>query len=302
MIRASWFRFLSVAVALGVWLPILAACGSSGSGATIKVGAKDFTEEYIIGQMYKLLLEDAGFKVEYKQDLATSAAQAAMEAKQIDLYPEYTGTGLLNVLKLPAITDAQAIYDQVAKGYKEKYNFVWLDRAPMNDSQAFAMTQEKSNQYGVKTISDLVAKAPQLIMIGPAECPEREDCIKGMKAKYGNFTLKDFKAVDSGLRYPGLIQGQADVVVAFGTDGQILQYNLVVLQDDKKFLPIYNIAPVVRQEVLDKNPKIKDALNKLAPKLTDDVMRRLNNEVDANKKEPTDVARQFLKDQGLLKK
>src|SRR5262249_1980070 len=144
----------------------------------------------------------------------------------------------------------------------------------------------KANSLGIKTISDMAAKASQLVMVGQPECAEREDCLKGLIAAYGNFKLKEYKAVDGGLRYQTLNSGQADIVVAYSTDGEIAQYKLVVLQDDKKFFPVYNLAPVVRQEVLDKNPKIKDALNKLAPKLTDDVMQRLNNEVTGNKKEP----------------
>jgi len=302
MSPAKWLRALSLLAALGLFLPILSACGAGGSGTTLRVGTKNFTEEYIVGEMYKLLLEEAGFKVELKKDLTTPTAQAAMVAKELDLYPEYTGTGLTTVLSLPANSDQKAVFDAVTKGYKEKFNFVWLDAAPMNNTQAFAMTQEKSKQYGVTTLSQLVAKANQLVMAGPVECPERDDCVKGMKKAYGDFSLKEFKAVDSGLRYPALTQGQADVIVAFGTDGQIAKLNLVILQDDKRFLPPYQIAPVVRQEILDKNPKLKDALNKLAPKLTDDVMRRLNNEVDGNSKEPAAVAKQFLQEQGLIKK
>ncbi len=301
MIPKSLLRPLSVAFVIALFTPILAACGA-GSGATINVGTKDFAEEYILGNMYKLLLEDAGFKVNLKTDLATAAAQAAMESKQLDLYPEYTGTGLVTVLKLPVQPDSKATFDAVSKGYKDKYNFTWLDAAPMNNAQAFAMTQEKSKALGITTLSDMAGKAGQLVMIGPAECAEREDCLKGLITAYGGFKLKEYKAADAGLRYQAITGNQADVVVAFGTDGEIGQYNLVLLKDDKNFFPIYNIAPVVRQEVLDKNPKIKDALNKLAPKLTDDTMRRLNNEVTANKKEPAAVAKQFLQDQGLIKK
>ena len=304
MIPKALLRPLSFAFVVALFTPILAACGvgGSGSGATINVGAKDFAEEYILGNMYKLLLEDAGFKVNLKTDLATPAAQAAMEAKQLDLYPEYTGTGLVTVLKLPASSDSKAVFETVSKGYKEKYNFTWLDPAPMNNTQAFAMPQDKANALGIKTLSDMAAKAGQLTMVGQPECAEREDCLKGLIGAYGNFKLKEYKAVDGGLRYQTLTSGQADVVVAYSTDGEIIQYKLVVLQDDKNFFPVYNIAPVVRQEVLDKNPKIKDALNKLAPKLTDQVMQGLNNQVTGEKKEPAAVAKQFLQDQGLIKK
>jgi osmoprotectant transport system substrate-binding protein len=252
--------------------------------------------------MYKLLLEEAGFKVNLKLDLATAVAQKAMEDKQIDLYPEYTGTGLVTVLKLPASSDPQAVFDTVSKGYKEKYNFVWLDRAPMNNTQAFAMQRDKATALGIKTLSDMAGKAGQLVMVGQPECKEREDCLKGLQAAYGGFQLKEYKGVEGGLRYQALTTGQADIVVAYGTDGEIAQYNLLVLEDDKKFFPVYNVAPVVRQEILDKNPKVREQLNKLAPLLTDQVMQQLNNEVTANKKEPAAVAKTFLQDKGLIKK
>jgi osmoprotectant transport system substrate-binding protein len=303
MISPRWTRMCAPILAFAVCLPLLAACGAAGSSnTTLRVGTKDFTEEYIVGEMYRLLLQDAGFKVELKRNLPTPAAQTAMESKELDLYPEYTGTGLVTVLKLPPSSDPKAVFEAVSKGYKDKYNFAWLDPAPMNNTQAFAMTKAKSDQVGVKTLSDMAAKADQLTMIGPAECAEREDCLKGLTKAYGDFKLKQYVPVDPGLRYQGLVNGQADIVVAFSTDGQIAQYSLVVLKDDKNFFPVYQLAPVVRQEVLDKNPKIKDALNKLAPKLTDETMQRLNNEVDGNKKEPADVAKQFLQDQGLIKK
>ncbi len=271
---------------------------------TVKVGTKDFTEEFIVGNMYKLLLEQAGAKVDYKENLGgTPVCQAAMEKGDLDLYPEYTGTGLFTVLKQPTIgLDAKQTYDQVAKGYTDKYKFAWLDPAPMNDSQALAMTQAGSQKFGVKTISDMVAKASDLTMIGPAEFQEREDGLPGIMKTYGAFKLKKYIPVDPGLKYKGLLEGQADVSVAFGTDGQIAVNNLVVLNDDKHLFPISQITPVVRQQALDANPGIKTVLNTLAPFLTDKVMSTLNFEVDGKKRESADVAKEFLTTQGLLKK
>ncbi len=269
---------------------------------TIKVGSKDFTEEFIVGNMYALLLENAGAKVDRKLNLGgTPVCQAAMEKGDLDLYPEYTGTGLVTVLKLPADTDPKRVYDTVNKGYQDKYKFTWLDPAPMNNTQALAMTQQGSQKFGIKTISDMVAKADQLTMIGPPEFEQREDGLPGIMKVYGNFKLKKYIGVDPGLKYKGLTEGQADVSVAFGTDGEIAAFNLVVLQDDKHLFPVYQIAPVVTNKALDASPGIRDALNKLAPLLTDDTMRKLNYEVDGNKKEPADVAKTFLMQQGLLK-
>ena len=276
------------------------ACNSSTG---IKVGSKDFTEQFILGEMYALVLEAQGLKVERKLNLGgTPVAQAGLESGQIDLYPEYTGTGLLTVLKQPAQSNQKQVFDTVAKAYKEKFNLVWLEPAPMNNTQALVMTQEGSKKYGIKTISQMVAKASQLTMIGPPEFEAREDGLPGLKKAYGDFNLKKFIPADPGLRYKTLNNAQADVGVAFGTDGEISALKMVVLEDDKKLFPPYQVAPVIRQETLEQNPGIRDALNTLSPKLTTETMQRLNYEVSGKQREPTEVAKEFLTQEGLLKK
>lgn len=294
-----WFSQASLGLAAAV---AMAACGGgSGSGDAVSVGSKDFTEQLILGEMYALMLEEAGLPVERKLNLGgTPVAQAALESGDIDLYPEYTGTGLLTVLKLPANSDAEAVYQTVADEYKEQFNLVWLDPAPMNNTQALAMTEEKAQSLGIRTLSDLAAKASTVTMIGPPEFEVREDGLPGLKQAYGGFDLAAYKAVDAGLRYRGLIAGEADVAVAFGTDGEISAYNLVVLEDDKNLFPPYQVAPVVRQEALEAHPEIADALNQLSPLLNDGVMRDLNFEVSGNQREPAEVAREFLVNSGLI--
>ena len=297
-----------VGAVLALLLPLLAACGTAEGGggantAPVKIGTKNFPEQLILGEMYALLLEEEGIKVERRFNLAgTPVLHEGLKTGEIDLYPEYTGTGLLTVLKLPTETDRKKVYDTVSKEYKSQFNLTWLDPAPMNNTQALAMTKDGSTKLGVTTISQLAAKASELRMIGPPEFAEREDGLPGIKKAYGDFNLKQYIPVDPGLKYKGLVDGQADVAVAFGTDGEISAFNLVVLQDDKNLFPPYPVAPVVRQQALDANPKIKDQLNKLAPKLTDDTMRRLNNEVSGNQKEPAAVAKDFLTQEGLIKK
>jgi osmoprotectant transport system substrate-binding protein len=278
--------------------------GSTGDGSTaIKVGSKDFTEQFILGEMYALVLEDQGFQVERKLNLGgTPVAQASLESGQIDLYPEYTGTALMTVLKQPANSNQKQVFDTVSKTYKEKFNLVWLEPAPMNNTQALAMTEEGSQKYGITTISQMVAKASQLTLIGAPEFEAREDGLPGLRKTYGDFKLKKFIPADLGLRYKTLTSGQADVAVAAGTDGEISAFNLVVLEDDKKLFPPYQVAPVVRQETVDKNSGIRDALNALAPKLTNETMQRLNYEVSGKQREPAEVAKEFLTKEALLKK
>lgn len=292
----------SIVAALVILSSLLSACASSASQTTIRVASKDFTEQFILGEMYAQLLEANGFKVERKLNLGgTPVAQQALLNNEIDLYPEYTGTGLLTVLKLPVNTDPTTVYNTVKSEYDKQFNLEWLDPAPMNNTQALAMKKSRAQELGIVTISDMVAKADQLVMAGPPEFQEREDGLVGLKNVYGDFQLKEYKSVDSGLRYQALTSDQADVVVAFGTDGEISAYDLVLLQDDKGLWPPYQVAPVVRKDVLDANPKIADILNGLAPLLTNEVMQKLNYEVSGNQKEPADVAKQFLTDQGLLK-
>ena len=291
-----WFNQACLGVAIAV-----AACGSGSGDSTVSVGSKDFTEQLILGEMYALMLEENGFEVERKLNLGgTPVAQAAIESGEIDLYPEYTGTGLLTVLKLPVSSDQEAVYNTVKQEYQEQFDLVWLDPAPMNNTQALAMTEAKADELDIRAISDFVAQADDLVLIGPPEFEVREDGLPGLRDAYGDFNLKEYKAVDAGLRYKGLIDGEADVAVAFGTDGEISAFNLMVLEDDKNLFPPYQIAPIVSQAALDQNPGIADALNQLSPLLNDGVMRQLNYEVSGNQREPAEVAREFLVDSGLI--
>lgn len=299
-------RFVRFAAIAGVGLIVallISACSAIGGPPSkpVRVGSKDFTEEFIVGNMYALLLEANSIPVERKLNLGgTPVLQQALVSDQVDVYPEYTGTGLLTVLKLPSNTDRQAVFNAVKDGYKKQFNLVWLNPAPMNNTQALAMKKDVAAKLGIKTISDMAAQASNLTMIGPPEFEQREDGLPGIQKAYGNFQLKKYIPVDPGLRYQGLVNGQADVVVAFGTDGQLAAYDLLVLQDDKGLFPPYQIAPVVRQQALDANPKIADALNKLGPLLDDATMQRLNYEVDGKKREPADVAKEFLQQKGLI--
>lgn len=289
-------------VMLGMFTAVLTAYGGSSDDKTITVASKDFTEQFILGEMYALLLEDAGFTVERKLNLGgTPVAQQALLDGSIDVYPEYTGTGLLTVLKMDVMSDPQAVYNAVKQAYQDQFNLVWLNPAPMNNTQALAMTKARAAELGITTFSDMVANADQLVLIGPPEFAEREDGIPGLKRVYGDFAFKNFLTVDPGLRYQALLNGEADVVVAFGTDGELAAYDLQSLVDDKGLYPPYQVAPVIRQAALDANPEVADILNKVAPLLTDATMQRLNNEVSGNGREPADVAREFLVQQGLIK-
>lgn len=286
---------------------LFGACTPSAAGdgaGTVIVGSKDFTEQFIVAEMYAQLLENEGFTVERKLNLGgTPIAHEAIMNGDIDLYPEYTSTGLLTMLKLDPIQDAQEIYTTVKSGYEEQYSLTWLTPSPFNNTQALAMKKDVAAQYGIQTYSDLSQKAPELVLGRPAEFLEREDGLKGLQQAYGGFDFKEEKQLGTGsLRYQALMDGQIDVVVAFGTDGAIQGNDLLLLEDDLVFYPIYNIAPVIRMDTLEKYPQIEKILNDFAPLLTDDVMSGLNWQVDGPEgKEPADVARAFLADKGLVK-
>lgn len=278
-----------------------ASAENEAAGGPITVASKDFTESFILGEMYAILLEQAGFTVERKINLGgTPVVQQALLNEEVDLYPEYTGTGLLTVLQLPVMTDPEEVYTTVQAAYAEQFNLTWLAPAPMNNTQALAMTRARAEELGITTISEMAAQADQLVIAGPPEFSEREDGLPGLQSAYGDFTPREVLAVDAGLRYQALLSGDADVVVAFGTDGEIAANDLLLLEDDQGLWPPYQVAPVVRQAVLDANPVIADTLNQLAPLLTDEVMQGLNYEVSGNQREPADVAHEFLVAQGLV--
>lgn len=288
MSRGAALRLLAAAALLPT------GCGGK-SGATIRVGSKNFTEELLLGEMYALCLERAGYSVDRRLNLGST--QIAMEALQngdIDLYPEYTGTALVVQLKLPPMSDPQKVYDTVKRSYEKLYGLTWLAPAPMNDMQALATTQAVSTKYGLRTLSQCAQLAPQLRLGAGHEFIERPDGLPGLQRAYGGFHFASVKITALGLKYKALLAGDVDVALAFGTDGEIDADKLIVLEDDRHFFPPYHVAPVVRRGALNSFPKIASALNALSPFITDATMRRLNWRVDGNHEEPADVAHEFI--------
>lgn len=282
------------------------ASGGEGEGEgldrPIVVGSKNFTEEFILGHMYALMLEAAGFEVEREIGLgATPIAHAALVEGEIDLYPEYTSTALITVLQADPINDREAVYRAVSEAYAEDFDLVWLDPSPFNNPQALATRKDVSAELGMTTYSELAEVADQLTIGGPPEFFEREDGLPGLQAAYGGFDFAETRQLDPGLRYEALVNGDIDVVLAFGTDGQISGFDLVLLDDDQGFFTPYPVAPVVRGDVLRAEPGIAEVLNTLAPRLTNEIMQVLNWSVDGpDKREPEDVARDFLIAEGLI--
>jgi osmoprotectant transport system substrate-binding protein len=280
----------------GLGCAALAGCSSRSGPAPITVGSKDFTEELILGEMYAQRLEAHGLPVKRSLDLGgTQVAMEALQRGDIDLYPEYTGTALLAILKEKPGRDAAANYQTVKRAYKSRYDLAWLAPAPFNDSQALATTQALAARYHLKTLRDLSREAPQLRLGAVPEFTKRDDGLPGLQKAYGGFQFKDVKLFDIGLKYKALESGQVDVVVAFSTDGQIAADHLYVFEDPDHFWPVYQVAPVVRAATLGAHPTLAPLLDGIAPLLTGDVMSALNARVDEAKQDPADVARAFLR-------
>jgi osmoprotectant transport system substrate-binding protein len=279
------------------------AAPKAGTGSLVRVGSKNFTEQLILGEMYSQLLEANGYQVQRVLNLGgTAVAHEALRRGEIDLYPEYTGTGLLAILKKPVESNPARVYETVASEYKQQFNLIWLDQAPMNNSQALAVKRSLSQQRNLTTISRMAELASDLTLAAVPDFPEREDGLVGLKRVYGNFEFKEIKIFDPGIKYRAFLDGGADVVLAFGTDGQINAHDLVLLEDDKSLWPPYHVAPVVRQQTLDANSTLTDLLNGLSPLLTSEVMQNLNWQVDGpDKKDPADVARAFLREKGVVR-
>jgi osmoprotectant transport system substrate-binding protein len=302
-LKTFWQRWIPYSiVALLVVLALGITSCARPTVPAVRIGSKDFTEELLLGEMYALILEANGIPVERKLNLAgTQVAHEALTNGQIDIYPEYTGTGYQFILGIQdGEKDPGKVYARTAADYKSKWNLVWLDPAPMNDTNAIACTQDAVQKYNLKTLSDLSKAAPAIRFAGIPDFPQRPDGLAGLKQTYGGFEFKSLTILDPGLKYRAIQEGQADCVIAFSTDGQIAALNLALMQDDKGLWPPYQVAPVVRGEVLQRSPAIRDALNKLAPLITNDVISGLNWKVDGDKQEYTAVARAFLQEKGLI--
>ena len=291
--RTRWLQGFAAATTVTA-----AGCGA---GNSIAVGSKNFSEELFLGELYAQLLESHGMHVTRKLDLgSTQIAMDAMRRGEIDLYPEYTGTALLVVLKAPVMYDPSSVYATVKRDFERRYDIVWLDPSPFNDTQALASTQAIAARYDVRTLSQVGRVASELRLAVTPEFLNRPDGLRRLRETYGGFDFKQIIQVDIGLRYQALLDNRADVTVAFSTDGQILEYKLVVFVDDKHAFPPYQAAPIVRAATLSKYPKVAPALNAAAPLLTDATIRAVNLAiVGPQKRDPADVAGDFIKQHGL---
>ena len=299
---------IRVAILVMVAVFVASACGGASSGPkpSVKVGSANFYEQGILAEAYAQILEANGYTVERKFNLGNRAiVLPALESGQIDLDAEYLATLLSFVDKTAkASTDPKetARLLQIALGPKK---LTALDYAAATDQNGWAVTKETAAKFNLKKVSDLAPVSSQLVLGGPPECtsPERLFCIIGLKNTYG-ITFKEFKPLDAGgpLTVAALEGKQIDVGLLFTSDPGIVAKGFVLLDDDKHLQLSDNIVPVVRDELLAKDDgTIKKLLNSISAKLSQDELNGMNKLVSVDKKDPKDVARDWLKKQGLVK-
>lgn len=307
MRRSSLTKVLVIVPLL--MLLVLAGCGSGSStgsssvckSANVTVGGKLDTEAQLLTKMYTLLLRNAGCNVTEKARLGTNQIVFnAITSGQIDLYPEFTATGLAK-LGLSTTHNAQQDYQLVKQGYEQQYHITWLDPAPMNDTYGVCTTKAKAQQLNVTKVSDLIPLAKNLIVATPPDGKSDPNVLPGLARVY-NITFKQEIVQDEAVTFQTVQQGAADFNICYTTIGFIAADNFVLLQDDKNVFPIYNPAPIVRDQLLQQVPGIAGVLNPLAPKLTTEAITALNAQVDVQHKSVTEVATTFLQQQGLLPK
>src|SRR3954468_16394682 len=310
---------------------VLSACGSSddnkttsGSGAgtsdsgsatvikansannakTVTIGSKNFTEEFILGQIYAQALKAAGYNVKTQLNLGSEQiAHKAVKSGQVDAYPQYTGTALTSFFKMKATDvphDEQKAYE-LAKTNFAKENLVALPPTPFTDSNGVGMLKATADKLGIKNISDLTDKASKLTFSGTPECPQRPDCLLGLKDVYG-LKFKKVSAVDPSLRHTVLTTNKADVSIVYTTDGQLAQGKELLLKDDKQMFPPYNVTLVFKKSALDAlGPDAQKTVALVQKGLTTEAMQELNSRVDIDKQTPAQVAKDYLTESGYLK-
>jgi glycine betaine/choline ABC-type transport system substrate-binding protein len=273
------------------------------SKPTITVGSKNFTEQYILGNIYADALSAAGFKVKKKLNLGSEVvAYKALTQGEISAYPEYTGTALTAFYKVPVQKvpkDPQAAFDQVKQKAAED-KIVALPRTPFENTFRLAMSKELYNKLGQpKTMSDLKGKTQDLKISGFPECKKRIDCLLGVEKTYG---LKFGGFVASEEKYDVIENNSADVIFGFTTDGELTTGKYVTVDDDKTLFPPYNVSLLMRQEAFDEiGPEGQKVVEEVQKPLTEKVMGELNSRVDLDKQEPEKVAKDYLREAGFIK-
>ena len=310
----SYKRLLALAAAACMALS-MTACGntpantpSSGesdpaNAEPIKIATKPMTEQYILGEMLKQVIEDkTGYTCEVTEGIAggTNNIMPAMESGEFDLYPEYTSSGYVMVLGHDAVgVDDEAMWEQLLQEYHDNYQMTWVGQYGFNNTFCLVVRGDVAKEYGLVTSSDLTAVSDQLVFGGNPDYIERADGYNMLCDTYG-YHFKDTVGIDIGVKYAALDNGDIDVTNGFTTDAQLSAQDVVVLEDDKHLQVNYFCSTVVREDTLDEYPGLEDALMLMDGLLTDEDMSRLNYLVEVEGQDEADVAHDFLVEKGIL--
>ena len=294
-------RILGLAALILLLAFVFAAALRQGQRETLHIATKPMTEQYILGEMLDILIEqDTDLEVELTQGVGggTSNIWPAMESGEFDLYPEYTGTAWNMVLKREGLY-TEELFAEMEQEYEDEYSMQWVGMYGFNNTYGLVVRREIAEQYGLKTYSDLAAVSDQLIFGAEYDFFEREDGYDALCETYG-LSFKETMDLDIGLKYQALNQGRIDVMVVFTTDGQLSASDVTVLEDDKQFYPSYLCGNVVRSEVIEEHPELTGVFEKVSGLISDSDMAQMNYQVETEGREPRDVAEEFLGTHGLL--
>lgn len=279
----------------------ITACSGSDS-EKITVGGKNYTEQDIMVHLVSELIEsETDLEVERKPFLGgTNVVFNALEAGDVDLSVEYTGTAYASILDESGLKDKDEIYERVKSEYSDQFGIEWLEPLGFNNTYALAMKEDEAEELGIEKVSDLEEYAKDFDLASDQEFLERDDDgLEPMLETYG-LEFNDEIGMDAGLLYGAIDEGEVDVIVAFATDGRVSEFDLRILEDDQNFFPPYDAAVNAREEILEEHPELKDLLNELAGEFTDEKMAKLNAKVDIDGKDSEKAAEEWLIDQGLI--
>jgi glycine betaine/choline ABC-type transport system substrate-binding protein len=276
------------------------------NGVQITVGSKDFSEQFILGEIYAQALEAAGYEVKKRLNLGDEfIALQALQEREIDAYPEYASTALTSFFDFPPQDvpsgDPQAAYEE-SKDDFAKLGLQAFPPTPFSSANAVGLLTETADELGVSSISDLEGKSQDMTLYGSPECRQRIDCLVGLERNYG-LEFKSFTPVDKGLRYKVLDRGDADLSILFTTDAQLFfSDDYVILDDDRGVLPAGNVLFLARQQTVDEaGPDFADTVESVQENLTLDVMQELNARVDVDREKPEEAARGYLVEFGYIR-
>lgn len=279
-----------------------AATAEPSGERTLVVGSKNFTENRLLGEVMAQLIEaHTDLRVERRPNLGgTTVVFTALRTGQIDLYPEYTGTGwTIHLERSDRVTNPLRAFLAVQHEFEERWDLQWLDPFGFSNGYALAMPQARADALGITRISQLREHADALRLGFSHEFLEREDGYRGLAAAYG-LELPQPRGMEHGLAYQALAQGELDVIDTWTTDGKLERYRVRLLQDDLHFFPPYDAAPLVRGDTLREHPELEPLLRRLAFVLPDERMRALNYEIEERRRGFAEVARELLVEEGLL--